>query len=107
MTRAKDFPEVVTLCGSTRFKEQFIEANRKLSLQGKIVLSVGQFTHADSLSLSEEQKKKLDELHFKKIEISDTIYVIDVDGYIGQSTRNEIEYAKKLNKKIYYYSRGD
>jgi len=99
-------PEIITLCGSTKFKEQFNEMNKKLSLQGKIVLSVGLFTHADKVVLNEAQKRMLDQLHFKKIDLSDSIFVIDVEGYIGSSTANEIEYAKKSGKKIYYYSRG-
>ncbi len=104
MNRPKDFPEVITLCGSTRFRDNFLETYEKLSLQGKIVLSVTKFTHADNLTISEDQKKKLDELHLRKIDLSDSIYVIDVNGYIGESTKREIEYAKNNSKQITYYS---
>jgi hypothetical protein len=104
MSKPNDFPEVITLCGSTKFKEQFMEINKKLTLDGCIVLSVGTFGHADKIPLTIEQKNKLDALHLRKIDMSDSIFVIDVDGYIGESTRREIEYSKKNNKKIIYYS---
>jgi len=98
------FPEIVTLSGSTRFKNEFLEVQKQLGLEGKIVISVSVFGHADNLQLSEEQKSKLDELHLRKIDLADTVYVIDVEGYIGGSTRNEIAYAKANHKKMKYYS---
>ena len=73
-------------------------------LEGKIVLSCGSFPHADGEQITPEQKRALDELHLRKIDLSNFIYVIDVGGYIGESTKREIEYAKKHNKKIYYDS---
>ena len=100
-------PNIITLCGSTKFKDQFLEVTKRLTLQGKIVLSVGLFGHADKVSLTEEQKNMLDSLHFKKIDMSDSIYVIDVDGYIGESTKKEIAYTKLKNKSIFYFSKGD
>lgn len=99
------FPEVVTLCGSTKFKEQFLDAAKKLSLKRKIVLSVGMFGHADHIPLTAEQKTMLDELHKRKIDLSDSIYVIDVGGYIGESTAGEIAYAQSKGLKIDYYSK--
>jgi hypothetical protein len=81
-----------------------MEVNRNLTLQGKIVLSVGLFTHKDKIKISDEEKKMLDKLHLEKISLSDSIYVIDKDGYIGESTKNEIEFAKKKGKAIEYYS---
>ncbi|MBU2616565.1 MAG: hypothetical protein KKB79_01130 [Nanoarchaeota archaeon] len=99
-----DFPEIVTLSGSTRFKDQFLEVQRELGLEGKIVISVSVFGHADNLQLTEEQKVELDELHLRKIDLADTVYIIDVGGSIGESTRREIAYAKTHNKKIKYYS---
>jgi hypothetical protein len=100
----EDFPEVITLCGSTNFKQQFLEVQKGLSLEGKIVISVSMFGHADNEPITPEQKIALDQLHFRKIDLSDMIYVIDVEGYIGESTRNEITYAGKTGKKIRYYS---
>jgi|SRR3989344_1504754 len=95
-------PEIITLCRSTRFKETFLEISKKLTLNDKIILMHGFFGHADSEKPSEEVKKKLDALHFRKIDLSSSIYV---NGYIGDSTKNEIEYAKKTGKNIYYCSK--
>ncbi|EDZ49447.1 hypothetical protein [Bacillus cereus] len=96
--------KIITLCGSTKFKEVFEEVNESLTLLGHIVLSVGVFVHSKELIVRPNQKKLLDKLHKKKIDLSDEIFVIDVNGYIGSSTRNEIEYAKRKNKKINYLS---
>ena len=101
---------VVTLCGSTRFKEQFIEAQKRLTLDGKIVISVGLFGHSgdqevwdgmDEGTLS-RTKEMLDDMHKRKIDMADSIYVINVGGYIGESTKSEITYAKEQGKKIEY-----
>lgn len=97
-------PTIVTLCGSTRFRDAYAKAYREESLAGKIVLSVGVLFHADdeSLRANGPEKVALDVLHFRKIEISDEILVLNVGGYIGESTMNEINYAKKLGKRIRY-----
>lgn len=96
-------PKIVTLCGSTRFKEEFELVNREMTLQGIIVLAPGVFAHADpNFTIDEKQKTQLDELHKRKIDISDAIYVINKGQYIGASTRSEIEYAVAHNKRIYY-----
>ena len=97
--------KVITLCGSTKFKDQFIEIAEKLSLEGNAVLSVGLFGHADNKFgsvITPVIKKRLDEAHKAKIEMSDEIFVINPDGYIGESTQSEILYAKKLGKTIKY-----
>ena len=95
--------KVITLCGSTRFKDEFIEAQKKLTLEGNIVISVGLFGHSgDEEVWAENIKPMLDEMHFRKIDMADEIFVINVGGYIGSSTRNEIEYAKSTHKKINY-----
>lgn len=100
-------PEVITLCGSTKFKEQFVEVNLKLTMLGIIVLSVGWFGHAEEHSLQPtgSQKELLDELHKRKIDLSDRIFVIDVDGYIGESTRGEIAYAEAKGLPVDYYTK--
>ena len=95
--------KVITLCGSTRFKEQFIEVQKKLTLEGNIVISVGLFGHAgDSEALKDETKAMLDRQHLAKIDLADEIFVINVGNYIGDSTRNEIEYAKSKGKRVYF-----
>lgn len=98
-------PEIVCLCGSTRFKDAFIEATEQLTIVGKIVLSVGLFSHVDSKYknvITEEVKAQLEELHKRKIDLADYILVLNVGGYIGESTRSEIEYTETIGKPVYY-----
>lgn len=99
--------KVITLCGSTKFKDQFELANAYLTLQGNVVISLAFFEQSEGFELTPAQADLLGNVHFKKIDISDEIYVIDVEGYIGDSTRAEIEYAKEKGKVIRYYSSGD
>jgi len=94
---------VVTLCGSTRFKDAFMEAQKRLTLAGNIVISVGLFGHSgDNEVWTEGTKEMLDNMHKRKIDMSDGIYVINVGGYIGESTRSEIDYATKNGKTVEY-----
>lgn len=96
-------PQVVCLCGSTRFMDQFRAANLRLTLEGKIVLSIGCDTKSDdALELDKDVKRMLDELHKRKIDTADSILVLNVNGYIGESTRSEIEYAEARNIPIDY-----
>ena len=91
---------VVTLCGSTKFKDEFFEVQKKLTLDGYIVISVGLFGHAgDDL---EGKKEMLDDMHKRKIDMADEIFVINKDGYIGSSTKSEIEYAINHGKAVRY-----
>ena len=95
--------KVITLCGSTRFKEAFLKVQKELTLRGNIVISVGLFGHSgDDEVWTEGTKEMLDDMHKRKIDMADEIFVINVDGYIGESTKSEIEYAKSLGKKVYY-----
>ena len=102
--------KVITLCGSTRFKDQFMEAQKRLTLEGNIVISVGLFGHAGDKEVWENMdegtltrtKEMLDDMHKAKIDMADEIFVINVGGYIGSSTRSEIEYARKTGKEIRY-----
>lgn len=94
--------KIITLCGSTRFKNAFEEMERKLTLEGVIVLTVGFYEKIDGTVLSENQIELLNELHRKKIQMSDGIFVINKDGYIGTSTQSEIEFAKALGKVVEY-----
>ena len=96
------FP-VITLCGSTRFKEQYLEAQKRLTLEGNIIISVGLFGHSgDDETWEPGIKEMLDNMHKRKIDMADAIYVINVGGYIGESTRSEIEYAKAHGKQVMY-----
>ena len=95
--------KVITLCGSTRYKDAFMEAQKRLTLEGNIVISVGLFGHSgDDEVWSEGTKEMLDDMHKRKIDMADGIYVINVGGYIGSSTRSEIEYAENAGKTVRY-----
>jgi hypothetical protein len=95
--------KVITLCGSTRFKEQFMEAQNRLTMEGNIVISVGLFGHSgDDEVWTPGTKEMLDDMHKRKIDMADEIYVINVGGYIGESTRSEIEYARKNGRAVNY-----
>lgn len=93
---------IVTLCGSTKFKDEFDLVSQELTMQGFIVLSCGVFSHSDNIELLESEKVTLDRLHLDKIMISDLVYIINKDGYIGVSTKKEIEFALKHGKKIIF-----
>lgn len=95
--------KVVTLCGSTKFKEEFLQIQKELTLKGYIVLSVGLFGHSGD-PITNEIKEMLDNMHKRKIDMSDEIFVINKGGYIGSSTRSEIDYATQQGKKITYLS---
>ena len=95
--------KVITLCGSTKFKEDFLREQKRLTLEGNIVISVGLFGHSgDNEVWSEGTKEMLDDMHKRKIDMADEIFVINVDGYIGTSTRSEIDYAISTGKPIKY-----
>lgn len=93
--------KVITLCGSTRFKEEFLEAQKRLTLEGNVVISVGLFGHSgDDVVWTDGVKDMLDRQHLAKIDLADEIFVINVGGYIGDSTRREIAYAEFKGKSI-------
>ena len=102
--------KVITLCGSTRFKDEFMEAQKRLTLEGNIVISVGLFGHSGDEEVWENMdegtltrtKVMLDDMHNRKIDMADEIFVINVGGYIGDSTRSEIEYAREHGKVVRY-----
>lgn len=102
--------KVITLCGSTRFKDQFMEVQKRLTLESNIVISVGLFGHSGDNEVWENMdegtmtktKEMLDDMHKRKIDMADEIFVINVGGYIGDSTRSEIDYALKHNKIVRY-----
>ena len=101
---------VITLCGSTRFKTEFMEMQKKLTLAGNIVISVGLFGHAGDVEVWENMdegtltrtKEMLDDMHKRKIDMADEIFVINKNGYIGDSTRSEIAYALEHGKTVNY-----
>lgn len=99
-------PLIATLCGSTRFREKFEDVIYDLTLEGIIAVPPGVWVRSDpafaDLPNPEEEKAKLDELHLRKIDLSDMIFVVNVDGYVGESTAREIAYAYEHHKRVMY-----
>ena len=95
--------KIITLCGSLKFQKYMMHTAEKMALLGNCVLTPI-YPTSENPERTKEQLEMLKEEHFKKIELSDAILVINVDEYIGYSTNLEIEYAKKLNKEILYYT---
>ena len=104
MVENSNKPTIVCLCGSTRFKDAYEKAMREETLKGKIVLTVGLFGHLEGLDMDGDQKKMLDELHLRKIDLADEVLILDVDKYVGESTKKEIRYARAECKKIRWLS---
>jgi len=102
---------VITLCGSTRFKSEFESWNSRLTLEGNVVISVGVFGHGYHPYHREKyldpKKPMLDRLHLQKIDMADEVFVIDPGGYIGESTSREIEYAHANGKRVTFLSELD
>jgi len=96
--------KVITICGSLKYKDEMMKVAQKLSLDGNCVLTP--VYPVGDKKPSEEELKILKEAHFKRIEMSDEIFVLNIDGYVGESTKLEIEYAEKLGKVIEYYSKN-
>lgn len=102
-------PKVICLCGSTKFKDAFTRAQLEETLKGKVVLTIGCSMKSDQEifgHMSPEElittKRALDQLHFRKIELADEVLILNVNGYIGISTCDELNYARALNKTIYF-----
>lgn len=109
---AETRPTIVCLCGSSRFYDEFQQANYDLTMAGEIVLSIGFYPHAkaehghgEGVSHDSDEKTALDELHKRKIDLADYVYVLDVDGYVGESTTSEIAYASRRGIPVRYLSR--
>ena len=94
--------KTITLCGSIKFKDKFLKVQEELTLKGNIVLIPNFFNCLKKEDIDEKTKEMLDEMHKQKIDLSDAILVINKNGYIGDSTKSEIEYAKAQNKEILY-----
>lgn len=95
--------KIITLCGSLKFQKEMMEVAEKMALGGNCVLTPV-YPILKDYKRTEEQLQYLKEAHFKKIELSDAILVVNVDNYVGDSTKLEIEYVKKLGKEIIYYT---
>lgn len=102
--RSRFTAPIVCICGSTRFKQSWITENARLTGEGNIVLAVGLWGHHERQYPNEKTKAMLDDLHKRKIDLCDWVWVIDVGGYIGDSTRSEIEHAEQLGRPVRYLS---
>lgn len=95
--------KVITLCGSTKFKDEFIKVQKDLTLKGNIVITVGLFGHSgDKEALNTHTNEMLIDMHRQRIDMADEIFVINKNGYIGENTLSEIEYARTKGKVIKY-----
>ena len=94
--------KIVTLCGSLKYQKEMMKLAEMMTLEGYCVLTPV-YPTSNNIKRTEEEMTKLKESHFKKIELSDAILVVNINNYIGESTKLEIEYAKSLKKEIMYY----
>lgn len=94
---------IITICGSTRFEKEIIKARKTFTMLGYIVLSPEIFGHgSDAAIITDDMKRALDQIHKDKIELANIVYIVNPNGYIGESTKKEIEYAESLEKEIWY-----
>lgn len=91
--------KIVTICGSMKFKDKMLEIAKDLEIKNKYIVIQCVYTND---KFTDDELSILSDLHYKKIDISDAIYVVNVDGYIGSQTSKEIEYAKKNGKEVMY-----
>lgn len=96
--------KVITVCGSYKFKREMVEVTEMMTLKGNCMIMPNDLTKTGKDAYTEEEIAMIDKMHKEKIKISDAILVVDVNGYVGSSTKSEIDYAKSLNKEIIYYS---
>ncbi len=96
--------KIITVCGSLRFQKEMMEITEKMELEGNCMLSVIYPTKEDKDAYTEKEAEMLDKMHKEKIKLSDAILVVNVNDYIGSSTKSEIEFAKSLGKEIIYYT---
>lgn len=96
--------KIITVCGSYKFKQEMIEIAEEMTLKGNCMITPNDLTRTDKSAYTEDEILMIDKMHKEKIKLSDAILVVDVNGYIGNSTKSEIEYAKALNKEIIYYT---
>lgn len=96
--------KIITVCGSYKFEKEMKEITEKMALEGNCMITPIDLTKPNKEAYTEEQALMLDRMHKEKIKLADAILVVNVNGYIGDSTKSEIEFAKSLNKEILYYT---
>ncbi len=105
--------KVITLCGSTRFKEVFERITERLTLQGNIVLAPGEYSgfnnanNPETIQLDDDTIEMLKDLHKEKIRMADEVLIINKDGYIGESTKEEIQFALSIGKPVFYIENSE
>ncbi|MEU4623540.1 hypothetical protein AB0G04_26645 [Actinoplanes sp. NPDC023801] len=102
--------KVITLCGSTRFEAEFAEVSQRLTMEGCVVISLGMFSLPELPGYDwtvdrSDLKGRIGAVHRQKIRMADEVYIVDPGGYVGESTRREIDYAESLGKPVRYLSR--
>lgn len=96
--------KIITVCGSLKFYKEMMEITEKMELEGNCMLvPIYNPSKTSKDDYTEEEAMMLDKMHKERIKISDAILVVNVNNYIGSSTKSEIEFAKSLNKEIIYY----
>ncbi len=96
--------KIITVCGSYKFKKEMVEIAEQMTLKGNCMILPNELTKTGKDAYNKDEILMVDQMHKEKIKISDAILVVDVDHYIGSSTKSEIEFAKSLNKEILYYT---
>lgn len=96
--------KIITVCGSLRFMKEIMEITEKMALQGNCMLSIVYPMKPDKEDYADEEIAVLNKMHRERIKLADAILVVNVDNYIGSTTKSEIEFAKELNKEIIYYT---
>ena len=96
--------KIITVCGSYKFKKEMTEITEKMALKGNCMLTPIELSRSKKEDYTEKEASMIDKMHKDKIRLADAILVVNVDGYIGSSTKSEIELAKSLNKEILYYT---
>lgn len=96
--------KIITVCGSYKFRKEMVEVTEKLALQGNCMLTPIELSKPNKEAYTEKEAEIFDKMHKEKIKLADAILVVNVNGYIGDSTKTEIEYAKLLGKEILYYT---
>lgn len=96
--------KIITVCGSYKFEKEMKEITEKMALEGNCMITPIDLTKPNKEAYTEKQAIMLDKMHKEKIKLADAILVVNVNGYIGNSTKSEIEFAKSLNKEILYYT---
>ncbi len=96
--------KIITVCGSYKFKKEMIEITEEMTLKGNCMLTPNELAKSNKEDYTPEEALMIDKMHKEKIRLSDAILVVNVNNYIGNSTKSEIEFAKSLNKEIIYYT---